>query len=157
MLCFTQLGYRDVAVTGWDKVERQGSTRLSNAVINLLLFFFFEAPALSSTSSMFYTAKAPAAGRLLEVAPPVYGGSTGGELERELFTGVFCNLLRIQLFNKLIPLRTSHQERRVHHGVLHCFLNHACVHRRLRAADDPAGGGFVPVHCDSSERWEDFE
>ena len=38
MLCFTQLGYRDVAVTGWDKVERQGSTRLSNAVINLLLF-----------------------------------------------------------------------------------------------------------------------
>ena len=41
MLCFTQLGYRDVAVTGWDKVERQGSTRLSNAVINLLLFFCF--------------------------------------------------------------------------------------------------------------------
>ena len=39
MLCFTQLGYRDVAVTWWDKVERQGSTRLSNAVINLLLFF----------------------------------------------------------------------------------------------------------------------
>ena len=38
MLCFTQLGYRDVAVMGWDKVERQGSTRLSNAVINLLLF-----------------------------------------------------------------------------------------------------------------------
>ena len=33
-----QLGYRDVAVTEWDKVERQGSTRLSNAVINLLLF-----------------------------------------------------------------------------------------------------------------------
>ena len=26
------------AVTEWDKVERQGSTRLSNAVINLLLF-----------------------------------------------------------------------------------------------------------------------
>ena len=28
----------DVAVMEWDKVERQGSTRLSNAVINLLLF-----------------------------------------------------------------------------------------------------------------------
>ena len=39
MLCFTQLGYRDVAVTGWDKAEKQGSTWLSNAVINLLLFF----------------------------------------------------------------------------------------------------------------------
>ena len=59
-----------------------------------------EAPALhvSSTSSMFHTVKAPAAGRLLDVAPPVYGGSAGGELERELFTGVFCNFLPIQLY-----------------------------------------------------------
>ena len=45
MLCFTQLGYRDVTVTEWDKVERQGSTRLSNAVINLLLFFFGGRPS----------------------------------------------------------------------------------------------------------------
>ena len=52
MLCFTQLGYRDVVVTGWDKVERQGSTRLSNAEINLLLFFFVRSTFKASLSQL---------------------------------------------------------------------------------------------------------